>query len=99
MDKIVYFGDGFILGVFTADELCENVFDGWHKNYPYQVRTKPLPIPNNPIKQGIRCEQFKARLQILRMEGKSWNILQLTEAEFNQVLKGIEGNIKELSLM
>ncbi len=97
-DGIVYFGQGLVFGVFEAIALVENEFNGWEKKYPFQVKIKPLEIPNNPVPKGIIAKSLQSKIGLAKMEGKSSNIVELSEEEFEQVKQAISEGEKEISL-
>ncbi len=88
-DKIVYFGDSFVLGLFEAVELVTDAFKGWNKPYRYQVRIKPLDMPNNPPKGGLQVEWLKTKLMLAKHEGGSGSLMALTEKEFGEVINAV----------
>jgi len=55
-DRIVYFGQGLVFGVFEVVALVDNEFKGWQKSYPFQLKIKPLGfdkplLPNHFTRQ------------------------------------------------
>lgn len=95
-DKVVYYGNGLVLGVFEVVALVDNEFKGWQKSYPFQLKIKPLEIPNNPIKSGILAKPLADKISLQKAHGGSPNLVELTEEEFNQVVEAIKENAKEL---
>ena len=95
-DKLAYFGNGIVFGVFEVTALPENEFNGWEKCYPFQVKIKPLPVPNNPTTRGVLATPLKNKIDLQKAKGASANLVELTEAEFNQISKAIETGQKEL---
>ncbi len=95
-DRIVYFGQGLVFGVFEAVALVEKEFTGWDKKYPFQVKIKPLPIPNNPVPKGIIAKALQSKIGLAKMEGKSSNLVELAKNEFNRIKEAIETKQKEL---
>ena len=87
LDKIVYFGDGLVLGLFEAVELVKNEFNGWKGHYPYQIRIKLLEIPNNPPKGELQIDWLKTKFMLRKDAGGSANLMPLTEKEFDEVVK------------
>ncbi|GAG44416.1 unnamed protein product, partial [marine sediment metagenome] len=85
-DKIVYFGQGMIFGVFEAIDLPNNEFKGWKKAYPFQVKLKPSAISEN----GIAAKPLESKILLQKSDGGSANLLELTETEFNRIKKAIE---------
>ena len=90
-DKIIYFGDGFVLGLFEAVELVKDKFNGWNKKYPYQVRIRQLELPNNPPKDGLQVDWLKTKFMLKKDEGGSANPMPLTEKEFEDVANAVSG--------
>jgi hypothetical protein len=84
-DRIVYFGQGLVFGVFEAVALVENEFNGWEKKYPFQVKIKPLEIQNNPVPKGVVAKSLQSKIGLAKMEGKSSNLVELTEEEFMKI--------------
>lgn len=91
-DKIVYFGDGLVLGLFEAVALVKNEFRNWQKPYPFQVKIKPLKLANNPPKGGMQDDKIKGKLMITREKGGSPNLVPLTEVEFKEVERQLNGS-------
>jgi len=91
-DKIVYFGQGIVFGLFEAIDLPDNEFKGWQKHYPFQVKLKPIIIS----KKGLIAKPLQDKIYLQKTEGKSVNLVELTEKEFNQIKKAIENEEKEL---
>ena len=91
-DKIVYFGQGIVFGLFEAIDLPENEFRDWQKPYAFQVRLKPILIS----KKGLITKPLQSKIQLQKMKGSASLIVELTENEFNQIKKTMENNEKEL---
>ena len=91
-DKIVYLGQGIVFGLFEAVGLPDKEFKGWQKSYPFQVKLKPIAI----IKGGLMAKCLQDKVQIEKSKGKSPNLVELPENEFNQIKKSIENGEKEL---
>ena len=91
-DKIVYFGNSLVLGLFEAINLPNNEFNGWEKKYPYQVKLKPILI----AKGGLLAKPLESKILMQKADGGSSNIVELTENEFNQIRQAIENGKKEL---
>lgn len=96
-DGVVYFGQGIVFGAFEATTLVENGFNGWEKKYPFQVKLKALEIPNNPTKKGVLAKNMQSKFGLAKMEGKSSNLLELSELEFEKIKQAIIEGKKELS--
>ena len=95
-DMLVYFGNGIVFGVFEVMSLSENEFNGWEKSYPFQVKIKPLPLPNNPTTRGVLATPLKNKIDLQKTKGGSSNLVELNEPEFSQISKAIETEQKEL---
>lgn len=95
-DGIVYFGQGLVFDVFEAIALVENEFNGWEKKYPFQIKLKALEIPNNPTKQGILAKALQGKIGLAKMDGKSTNIIELSESKFEQIKEAISSGKREL---
>jgi len=89
-DRLVYFGQGLVFGVFEVIALIESEFNGWEKKYPFQVKIKPLAIQNNPIIKGLIARPLQSKIGLAKMEGKSSNLLQLTKEEFEKIETAIK---------
>ena len=96
-DVIVYFGQDLVFGVFEAVALVDNEFNGWEKKYPFQVKIKPLEVPNNPTTKGVVAKPLHSKIGLAKMEGKSSNLVELTEQEFGKVRSAFESGKKELT--
>jgi hypothetical protein len=86
-----------VFGVFEAVALVENEFNGWEKKYPFQVKIKPLEIPNNPVPKGIMAKVLQSKIGLAKMEVKSSNIVELSKEEFEQIKQAVSEGEKELS--
>jgi len=95
-DKIVYYGQGLVFGIFEAVALVENEFNGWQKKYPFQVKLKPLLISNNPTKQGIVAKALQGKLYLTKAGGRSSNQVELNEYEFNKIKQAISEGKKAI---
>lgn len=91
-DIIVYFGQGIVFGIFEADSLVNNEFNGWKKRYPFQIKLKPILLSN----KGILAKQLSEKFLLLREENKYKNLVELTKEEYNLIKKGIEEGKKEI---
>src|SRR3989344_9086083 len=98
-DKVAYFGNGILFGIFEVIGLPENEFKSWEKSYPFQVKIKPLPIPNNPTTRGVLATPLKNKIDLQKAKGASANLIELTEQEFAQIQKSIEQGQKELKFV
>jgi len=85
-DKLIYFGDGLVLGLFEAVSLVKNEFRNWQRPFPFQVKIKPLVLSGNPPNGGLKFDKLKAKLMITREKGGSPNLVPLSEIEFNEVV-------------
>ncbi len=95
-DRIVYFGQSLVFGVFEIVALVESEFNGWEKKYPFQVKLKPLEIPNNPTTKGVLAKPLQSKIGLAKMEGKSSNLVELTAEEFEKVKKALADGAKEI---
>ncbi|MEM4363933.1 MAG: hypothetical protein QXU92_03675 [Candidatus Diapherotrites archaeon] len=91
-DKIIYFGQGLVFGLFEATALVENEFNGWVKKYPFQVKLKPIAITT----KGLIAKPLESKILLQKMNGGSPNLVELTEQEFNRVKQTIDLKQKEL---
>jgi len=91
-DKIAYFGNGMVFGLFEAIAFLDNEFKGWEKSYPFQVKIKPIVI----AKGGLMAKPLQDKIQIQKAQGGSSNLVELSEIEFNQIKEAIEKGEKEL---
>lgn len=91
-DKIVYFGNSLVLGLFEAIALPNNEFKDWRKPYHYQVKLKSIMLS----KDGLLAKQLESKIKLQKIDGSSTNIVELTENEFNQIKQAIENGKKEL---
>ena len=82
--------------MFEVTALPENEFKDWEKSYPFQVKIKPLPIPNNPTTRGVLATPLKNKIDLQKVKGGSSNLVELTEHEFAQISRAIEQGQKEL---
>ncbi|MDP2974551.1 MAG: hypothetical protein Q8N60_05865, partial [Candidatus Diapherotrites archaeon] len=57
-DKVVYFGQGIVFGVFEVVALPDNEFKGWQKPYPCQVKLKPIAI----AKGGLLAKPLESKI-------------------------------------
>ena len=92
-DGVVYFGQGLVFGIFEAIALVENEFKGWAKPYPFQVKLKQIVI----AEKGLIAKPLESKILLQKSAGGSPNILELNEKEFNQILKAIKENKKQLT--
>lgn len=91
-DKIIYYGQGLVFGIFEATEHCYNEFRKWERNYPHQVKLKPIVI----AKGGLMAKPLQDKIQAQKAQGGSSNLVELSENEFNQIKEAIETGKKEL---
>ena len=85
-DKIVYFGNSLVLGLFEAVALVNNEFNGWEKKYPYQVKLKPILI----AKGGLLAKPLESKILMQKADGGSPNLVELTEEEFKRIKEAID---------
>jgi len=91
-DKIVYFGQGIVFGLFQAITLPDEEFKGWKKAYPFQVKLKAIVISSN----GLVAKVLQDKILFQKSQSGSSNLVELSESEFNQIKKAIENEEKEL---
>lgn len=84
-DKVVYYGQGIVFGVFEAISLPDNEFKGWQKKYPFQVKLKSIAI----AKEGISAKPLESKILMQKGIGGSPNLVEITEEEFNQTKEAI----------
>jgi hypothetical protein len=92
-DKIVYFGQGIVFGLFEVISLPNNEFKGWKKDYPYQVKLKPIILSQ----RGLYAKPLESKILMHKAEERNSDLVELTKDEFIQIKKAIETNQKELS--
>ncbi|MDO8427737.1 MAG: hypothetical protein Q7S92_00820, partial [Candidatus Diapherotrites archaeon] len=88
-NKIVYFGQAIVFGLFEVIELPDNEFKGWQKSYPFQVKLKSILIP----KGGLLAKVLESKLLLQKSEGGSSNLVELSEIEFDQIKLAIKNNL------
>lgn len=91
-DKIVYFGQGMVFGLFEAVALVEDEFKGWKKVYSFQVSLRPIVIAEG----GLVAKSLQDKIQGQKAQGGSPNLVELSENQFNQIKQAIETSKKEL---
>ena len=91
-DKIAYFGNGIVFGLFEAIDLPDDEFKGWEKKYPFQVKIKPIII----AKGGVMTKPLADKISLQKAQEGSSNLVELSENEFNQIKQAIEKGEKEL---
>ena len=92
-DKIVYYGNKMVFGLFEAIALPENEFRGWQKPYPYQVKLKQITLPKNEL----IAKPLESKILFQKSNDGSSNLVELTDIEFDKILKAIEQGQKELN--
>ncbi|HLC79835.1 MAG TPA: hypothetical protein VJG83_05455 [archaeon] len=91
-DKIVYFGQGIIFGVFEAITLPVDEFNGWKKSYSYQVKLKSILIAQGELS----AKPLESKILLQKSSGGSPNLLELFEQEYNKIKEAVTLNKKEL---
>ena len=91
-DRIVYFGQSLVFGLFEAISLPENEFKGWQKPYPFQVKLKLILM----AKGGLKAKVLESKILLQKSAGSSGNLIEISESEFNQIKQAIETGQKEL---
>jgi hypothetical protein len=89
-DRVVYYGNGLVFGVFEVVGMVDNQFKGWQKTYPFQLKIQPLEIPNNPIKRGILAKPLADKISLQKAKSGSPNLIELSETEFEQIISAIK---------
>jgi hypothetical protein len=84
-DKVVYFGQSLVFGIFEAATLVEDEFNGWGKKYPFQVKLKPVAIATD----GLVAKQLESKILLQKSDGGSPNLLELSEIEFSKIKQAI----------
>jgi hypothetical protein len=92
-DRLVYFGQGLVFGLFEAASLPENEFKGWQKQYSFQVKLKLILL----AKGGLKAKVLESKILLQKSADGSGNLVELTETEFNQIKQAIETGQKELN--
>lgn len=95
-DKVVYYGNGLVFGVFEVVALVDNKFRGWERAYPYQIKIKPLDIPNNPTRSGILARTLTGKIKLQKSLGGSPNLVELSKEEFYKVVEALRNGIEEI---
>lgn len=91
-DKIVYFGQSLVFGIFEAVTLRDNEFKGWKKPYAFQVKLKPIVLATG----GLIAKPLEQKISLQKAAGGSPNLLELSEEEFNKIKVAIEQKQKIL---
>ena len=91
-DRIVYFGQSLVFGIFEAIAKPSDEFKGWKKSYPFQVKLKSITIAQG----GLIAKHLESKILLQKSSGGSPNLLELNEAEFNKIKEAIESKKKEL---
>ena len=91
-DRIVYFGQSLVFGIFEAVALPVDEFRGWKKGYPFQVKLKPIAL----AQAGLIAKVLESKILLQKSSGGSPNLLELNEQEFNKIKEAIEMKKKEL---
>ena len=90
-DKIAYYGQGIIFGIFEAIALVENEFK-WKKPYIFQVKLKPIAIAEG----GLMAKPIESKILLQKSNGGSSNLLEIKQMEFEQIKQAIDERKKEL---
>ena len=91
-DKVVYFGQGIVFGIFEAAMLVEDEFNGWGKKYPFQVKLKRVALATG----GLVVKQLESKILLQKSDGGSPNLLELSEIEFSKIKQAIDLKQKTL---
>ena len=92
-DRIVYFGQSLVFGIFEAVALPVDEFRGWKKSYPFQVKLKPIVLAQG----GLIAKLLESKIVLQKSSGGSPNLLELNEQEFNKIKQACEFGKKRLS--
>lgn len=93
-DKVVYFGQGIVFGLFDAVAQVDNEFKGWKGNYPCQVKLAPVIIS----KTGLMARFLQSKFLMMKDEHQYRNLTELTEEEYNLIKMTIEPGKRELNI-
>ena len=91
-DKIVYFGQSIVFGIFETVDLPNDKFRGWKKSYPFQVKLKSIAFAQG----GLIAKPLESKFLLQKSAGGSPNLLELNEEEYNKIKEAIEFKKKEL---
>lgn len=91
-DRIVYFGQGLVAGVFEASSFVQGEFSGWREELPFQIKLKALHIPLPEL--IAKPLHYKVQLQ-KPVEG-SPRLFELSEQEFSKIVRDIRDGKAEL---
>jgi len=80
-DKIVYFGNGIVFGVFEAEKLVDNEFKDWQKGYQYQVKLKPIALSE----KGLLAKQLESKILLQKSSGGSPNLVEISETNYKDI--------------
>ncbi len=92
-DDIVYYGQGVVFGLFKVLKPVDKEFNGWDKNYPFQIKIEPVIV----VKEGVSAKSLQKKIQMQKTIGASLNLVRLSDTEFSQIKRDIEMGKKELS--
>ena len=91
-DKIVYFGNGLVAGIFEAADFVQNQFSGWSEPRPLQVKLNPQNIPS----ADLVAKPLRYKVSLESPIPGSKNLYLLSEQEFNKIELAILEKKKEL---
>lgn len=91
-DKVVYVCNGIVLGVFEAEKLVQKEFDGWREKLPFQVKLKPIVVPE----KGLVASPLHYKTQLQKHVEGSSSLWQLSEWEYNKMMQALREGRKEL---
>ena len=86
-DRIVYSGNGLVAGIFEAEGFAGNEYSGWQSSRPFQVRLKPLNIPQvdlvaKPLRYKVRLEKpFAGKGSLYRLSEQEYKKIELAILE------------------
>ncbi len=84
-DKIVYFGQSLVFGVFEAMALPNDEFRSWKKPYPFQVKLAPIALAQG----GLIAKPLESKVLLQKSAGGSPNLLELRSQEFDKIEKSV----------
>ncbi|HLC78861.1 MAG TPA: hypothetical protein VJG83_00385 [archaeon] len=91
-DRIVYFGQGLVFGVFEVSALPNNEFNGWKKAYSFQVKLNQIALALG----GLIAKPLESKILIQKSSGGSPNLLELSKQEYDNIKETIEQKQKAL---
>ena len=90
-DRIIYFCNGLVVGVFGAGKFVENESAGLRQK-PFQIRLKEIALPQHGLVAGPL--HYKTSLQ-KHVQG-SPTLWEISEWEYNKIMQALSEGHKEL---